>query len=134
MDRPKVGVGVIIAHNGKMLMLRRKVALGGGTWAPPGGHLEGGEAWEECAVREVEEETGIALKDVTFVGVTNDIFPDKHYVTIIMQGHADSDKFTMCEPEKYENYGWYGWNELPEPRFLCFENFVKMGAKPSYLK
>ena len=52
MDRPKVGVGVIVVKEGKVLLQRRRGAHGEGTWGFPGGHLEFKESWEECAKRE----------------------------------------------------------------------------------
>lgn len=52
----------------------------------PGGHLEFGESWEECARREILEETGLAVQDVRFLTATNDVFTAeaKHYITIFM--------------------------------------------------
>ncbi len=41
--RPKVGLGVLIFKDGKVLLGKRKGAHGEGTWCPPGGHLEFGE-------------------------------------------------------------------------------------------
>ena len=43
--------------------------------ALPGGHLEMMESWEQCATREVEEETGLKVHDVKFLHVTNDPMP-----------------------------------------------------------
>jgi 8-oxo-dGTP diphosphatase len=58
--------------------------LSTGTWAPPGGHLEFGESFADCASREVLEETGLATKNAGVVAATNDIFLEegKHYVTL----------------------------------------------------
>ena len=59
-----------------------------GTWALPGGYLEFGESFENCALREVAEETGLrvdstSLRFLTSVGsVMKDV--NKHYVTIFM--------------------------------------------------
>ena len=38
--RPKVGVGVMVLKNGKVLIGKRKGAHVAGEWAWPGGHLE----------------------------------------------------------------------------------------------
>lgn len=60
-----------------------------GTYALPGGRLEFQESFEDCAARELEEETGIRVltKDVHFMTCTNNILHQdsgKHYVTIFM--------------------------------------------------
>lgn len=87
----RVGVGVLLLQKGRpghVLISRRKGSHGSGKHQLPGGHLELGESWEACAIREVEEETGIKLKRAFFAGVTNDVMADegKHYVDIIMAG------------------------------------------------
>lgn len=66
MEYPKVGVGVIIEKNNKVLLQRRKNVLGDCYWSTPGGHLDFGETPDECAIREVEEETSLIIKNVWF--------------------------------------------------------------------
>ena len=39
-QRPKVGIGVMVFKDGKVLMGKRKSSHGEGEWAWPGGHLE----------------------------------------------------------------------------------------------
>ena len=51
--------GVVVNDCGEWLMIRRN-----GRWDLPKGHLECGERIEECAAREVEEETGVAARVV----------------------------------------------------------------------
>jgi 8-oxo-dGTP diphosphatase len=65
-SRPKVGVGVMVLKNGKVLIGKRKGAHGAGEWAWPGGHLEYMESFEDCARREVMEETGIEIHNIRF--------------------------------------------------------------------
>lgn len=59
----------------------------------PGGHLEFGESFENCATREVLEETGLTVQNVRFLTATNDVMEDegKHYVTIFMGAVVDGD-------------------------------------------
>ena len=126
--RPKVGVGVIVVKEGKILFLRRKGAHGEGTWSVPGGHLEFGESIEECAFREVEEETGIKIKNVKVGPFTNDIFneEDKHYITVYAIAEHDSG-----DPESKEEFvqevHWADWGELPKPLFIPFQNLIDSG-------
>ncbi len=130
-ERPKVGVGVCIVKNGKVLMGKRKNAHGDGTWSFPGGHLEFGESWEECAAREVKEETDLEIQNIKFVGVTNDIFEkeDKHYITIFMIAEIKSGNLRNTEPEKLEKWDWFEWSKLPEPIFIPTRNLINQGFK-----
>ncbi len=66
MEKPiaKVGVGVLINKDGKILLIKRRGSHGEGTWAPPGGHIDFGERVIDCAEREVKEETGLEIKNL----------------------------------------------------------------------
>jgi 8-oxo-dGTP diphosphatase len=68
---PKVGVGIMIVKDGQVLLGRRKGAHGEGEYAWPGGHLEFGETLEECVAREIAEETGMTVKPIRLVSVSN---------------------------------------------------------------
>ena len=61
---PRVGVGVIVTKDDRLLLLERKGVHGQGTWSTPGGHLEYGESPEACAARETKEETGVEIVNV----------------------------------------------------------------------
>ena len=131
-NRPKVGVGVVVIKDGKVLLGKRKNAHGDGSWSFPGGHLEFNESWEECAIRETNEETGISIKDIRFGTVTNDIFQDenKHYITIIMIADFNNGSVEIMEPEKCEKWDWFHWDKLPTPLFIPIQNLQKEGFNP----
>jgi 8-oxo-dGTP diphosphatase len=57
MQRPGVGVLVILKYNDKVLLGKRKGSHGHGEWSFPGGHLELNETIEECGKREVLEDS-----------------------------------------------------------------------------
>ncbi|MBI4449697.1 NUDIX domain-containing protein, partial [Candidatus Uhrbacteria bacterium] len=121
-----------VVKDGKVLLGKRRNAHGEGAWSFPGGHLEYGETWEECARREVFEETGMQIASVRFAAATNDVFgeAEKHYVTIFMIADWAEGTPEPCEPEKCERWEWYAWDALPEPRFLPLQHLVDQGFSP----
>lgn len=133
--RPAVGVGVFVWKDGKFYMTKRRGSHGHNTWSLPGGHLEFGESWEDCAKREVLEETGMKIKNVRFLAATNDIFPehDKHYSTIWVYCDWASGKPQNMEPEFSIGQEWLDFASLPSPLFEpCWKNLKK--AKPELFK
>lgn len=131
-NTPKVGLGVMVIKEGKILLGKRKNAHGEGTWSYPGGHLEFGESWEACATREVMEETGIKIKNLRFGMVTNDIFENerKHYITIFIVADLASGAVTLMEPHKCETWDWFEWDQFPKPLFLPILNQLKTNFNP----
>lgn len=130
--RPKVGVGVIVIKDGKVLLGKRKNAHGEGTWCFPGGHLEWNEEVEYCAVREVKEETGISIKNAIKGPYTNDFFEkeEKHYVTLYVLADYAAGEVRVMELEKCEQWEWFRWDALPQPLFLPIQNLLKQGFNP----
>jgi 8-oxo-dGTP diphosphatase len=124
---PRIGVGVIIERNGQVLLLKRTNVHGAGTWSTPGGHLEYGESPEECAIREVKEETGVNIGDVRFKGITNDLFEvsEKHYITIWMEARYLTGEPVVNADCEASDTGWFSWDALPKPLFLPLQNFME---------
>lgn len=124
--RPKVGVGVMIMKNGKVLMGKRKNAHGEGEYAWPGGHMEYMESFEECAKRETREETGIEITNIRFLRLMNlKAYPPKHYVDIALVADWKSGKPQICEPEKIEEWNWYDLDNLPTPVFYTIPSYIE---------
>lgn len=131
-NRPKVGVAAIIVKNGKVLLGKRKVRMGKGDWAFPGGHLEFNEAIEDAVKREVREETDLSVSHITFQAVTNDIreVEKTHYITLFFTAKYTSGKVKNMEPHKCENWEWFEWDKLPNPLFLPIKNLLKQNFRP----
>jgi 8-oxo-dGTP diphosphatase len=126
-NRPFVGVGVMVLNNDKVLLGKRKNSHGSLTWSFPGGHLEFQESLFECAQREVMEETGIKIKNLSKGPYTNDIFTKEnlHYLTVYITAEYDSGKVILKEPEKCLEWRWFDIDYLPENLFLPLENLLK---------
>ena len=117
----RVGVGAIVScqyYPQCVLVGKRKGSHGAGMLALPGGHLEVGEEWGTCAIRETKEETNLDCKALSFNAVTNDRFidgnPMKHYITIFMniEVKPGSALLSNLEPEKCEGWEWMNHNDL----------------------
>jgi 8-oxo-dGTP diphosphatase len=123
--RPKIGVAVFIYREGTFLATKRIGSHGANTWSIPGGHLEFGESWEQCARRETMEETGMDITNVRFLATTNDLFEaeNKHYVTIWMAADWQAKEPEIMEPEKMLDLQWVDFANLPQPLFEpCWQN------------
>ncbi|EME39290.1 hypothetical protein DOTSEDRAFT_139095, partial [Dothistroma septosporum NZE10] len=149
-NQVRVGVGVFILRslspklstNPSFLVGKRKGSHGNGTFALPGGHLEFGESMEDCATREVLEETGLEVTQPTFLTATNDYMAGegKHYVTMFVccARKNSAQEAEVLEPEKCEGWGrasWMdlkGWVEEEREMFLPLVNLVRHrnGAVP----
>lgn len=130
-ERTGVGVGVIIRRGEKILLVRR-TNHGAGTWSTPGGYLDPGESLEECAIREVREETGVELGEASFLGISNDIHPDgKHNVTIWMAGMALTGEPQVAADGELDAVDWFAWDALPEQIYFSLQNFVHRRTYPA---
>ncbi|KAG8366548.1 hypothetical protein BUALT_Bualt17G0091300 [Buddleja alternifolia] len=134
--RPKVAVVVFLLNRYKVLLGRRRSSVGRDTFALPGGHLEFGESFEECAAREVKEETGLDINKIEYLTVTNNVHANAskplHIVAIFMRAFlAQPNQMPQnVEPEKCEGWDWYDWNNLPSPLFGPLETMARSGFNP----
>jgi 8-oxo-dGTP diphosphatase len=70
---PLVGVGAVVVHEGRVLLVRRGSEPLKGHWTLPGGVLEVGETLVEGVVREVREETGLLVEPLELVELVDRI-------------------------------------------------------------
>jgi 8-oxo-dGTP diphosphatase len=124
-QRPKVGLAVFIVNSkNQVLLMYRAGKHAPDCWAPPGGHLEFGESFEECAKRETKEESDLDISGVKFITATNDVFvPEKHYVTIQLKANHFSGEAKNMEPGKASKIEWFNLDNLPTPLILSTQNF-----------
>lgn len=135
---PRVAVVAFVVKDRSVLLGKRLSPIGFATFALPGGHLEFGESFEECAAREVKEETGLDLDmaKMAFVKVTNSVLLDEarpsHYVTIFLRSvPAEVEQVPVnMEPEKCDGWDWYEWSRLPHPLFGPLDDLVRSGFSP----
>lgn len=61
-EAPRVAVGALVLHEGRLLVVERGNPPAKGMWALPGGSVELGETMAEACEREVREETGVVVR------------------------------------------------------------------------
>ena len=124
-DRPIVGIGAIIMHDGKILLEKRKNDPGKGRWSVPGGVVELGENVIQTVIREVKEETGLDVAEPEHIDVVDQITRDEggrikyHFVIIdylvklkggMLKAASDADELewvSLSEVEKYDLTGTF---------------------------
>ena len=95
-DYPRVGVGAVILHEDRVLLVRRGKAPSFGKWSLPGGLVELGETTREAIAREILEECAIKIRIVDVCGVLDRVVKDDagrvryHYVLVDYLAYPDS--------------------------------------------
>jgi len=108
----KPAAGALVVHDGKVLLVKRRVAPARGAWDIPGGFLELGEHPREGAIRELREETGLGIRLFEPIGIYVDKYGDDvwtlniYYEAGIREGtpRPGSDAYSLA---------WFKPDELP---------------------
>nr|WP_016830733.1 NUDIX domain-containing protein [Rickettsia conorii] len=95
-------------NNRNEILLGKHISSHGeSSYAPVGGHLELGETFAECAIREVLEETNLIIENPQLIAVTNDIFEteQKYYILICLKAHClNEHELQNLEAHKVESW------------------------------
>ncbi|HEY3929795.1 MAG TPA: NUDIX hydrolase [Candidatus Koribacter sp.] len=87
-ERPLLGVGAVIVHEGRVLLVRRASEPLKGEWSVPGGLVELGEKIVDAVKREAQEETGLVIEPGEVLELFDSIWRDAegrfqyHYVLV----------------------------------------------------
>lgn len=125
-DRPLVGVGAVIIHDGCALIVQRGSEPRRGEWTVPGGLLELGETLRAAVEREVLEETGLAVKAGEVVDVFDSIYPDSagrtqyHYVLVDFRCQLISDPAELKAGSDILDAKWITSADLADTPLIGF--------------
>ncbi len=106
--RPVATVGALI-HDGAGRVLMLRTHKWGDRWGIPGGKIERGEASEDALRREVREETGLEIDDITFALVQDSIdSPEfqrrEHFILLNYVVHATTTAVALND--EAEEFSW----------------------------
>ena len=118
LNKPSIGVGAVVFHNKKVLLVKRKNPPAKGQWAIPGGKLEWGETLQRAAEREIREETGIVIKAgdpvFTFEVIDRNVHESIRYHYVIVDLEAEYVSGTLKPGDDAVDAQWIGENEIPQ--------------------
>jgi ADP-ribose pyrophosphatase YjhB (NUDIX family) len=115
---PVVGVGGVLVHEGRVLLVRRGKEPLYGRWVVPGGTVELGEPLDEALAREMREETGLEVEPLELITVFDRIQRDGgevlyHYVIVDYlcrwlsgeaQAASDALEVAWAAPDELDRY------------------------------
>ena len=119
---PIVGVGAVVVHQGRVLLVQRGREPLKGKWSLPGGMLELGESLTQGVAREVQEETGLDVEAVELVELIDRIHKESgpsgervryHYVIAdylcrviggTLQAASDADAVRWVERAEWNSH------------------------------
>jgi NAD+ diphosphatase len=100
---------VLVRRNHEVLMIHKSEWLDG-RYSLPSGFMELGESLEECAIREVREETGIEIQNLHYIGSQNWPFPAQFMAGFIAKYAAGDIKIATNE---IADARWFSIDDLP---------------------
>ena len=119
--RPAVTADCIVITkeaDAKVLLIQRGDDPYKGCWAFPGGFMNMDETTEQCAIRELEEETGLKVKDVHQIGAYSKVDRDPRGRTITVAYLAIIDKpISVVGQDDAAKAEWWPINSLPHLAF-----------------
>ncbi|MFN3635671.1 MAG: NUDIX domain-containing protein [Rhizobium rhizophilum] len=114
---PRVGCGVAIVRDRRLLLIRRARPPEAGFWSLPGGKVDLWERVEATARREIAEEVGIRLGKLELLCVVDQLTPAEgaHWVSPTFLAEEFEGEPVLLEPEKHTALGWFPLDALPSP-------------------
>ncbi len=105
----------------KVLLIKRGAEPFKGAWAFPGGFMNMNETTEQCAIRELEEETGLKVATVHQIGAYSKIDRDPRGRTITVAYLAIVDSpLDVKGQDDAANAAWFLITDLPH---LAFDHY-----------
>ncbi len=120
-DRKKIRIRVaVVLRQGDQVLLVRHHKQGMKYWLLPGGGLEIGETIEECARRELKEETQLDIDVGDFLFMNESIPPDhhRHVVNLYYEGKIIRGELKMGNDEALYEVGFVDIEQIPELTFF----------------
>jgi ADP-ribose pyrophosphatase YjhB (NUDIX family) len=116
-SEPRVGCGVAMVQDGKILLMRRLNAPEAGHWGIAGGKIDLYETAPQAAAREIAEELGVAVVADRLLCFVDQIDRQAgtHWVSPVYLAERFEGEPAIQEPHKHADLGWFDLDALPAP-------------------
>lgn len=104
-----LGVGGVLWHDGKVLLVQRRHNPGKGMWTIPGGYVDHGESIGNAIIREIQEETGINAIPLSIIALRDR--PDERHDTYIIFLMQFLGGILQAQLEEVSNLGFFTFEE-----------------------
>ncbi len=110
--------------NGDKLLLKKAVrGVSKGKWNAPGGKVDDGETPEECAIREVFEETGLKITNLFNHGVMNFYLGGSSEITFAVHLFTTKDFDGEVKSTEEGEVRWFGFGDIPLSEMWDDDNY-----------
>jgi len=110
VQQPTISAAIIV-QDGRVLMVRRRVAEGSLSWQFPAGAIEAGESAEDAAVRETSEEVGLTVRPIVSLGQR--VHPATKRNMIYVACEIVGGTARVADTEELAEVAWCSREELP---------------------
>jgi 8-oxo-dGTP pyrophosphatase MutT (NUDIX family) len=104
--------GAVIAHAGRVLLIRRSTPAGALLWSFPSGKVDPGETASEAAVREAVEEAGVVVAPAVVLGER--VHPATGWRVVYVACRLQSGTAHAASPREVAEVRWVRLGEIPE--------------------
>lgn len=130
-----ITVDVLLLKDNKILLVKRSMKLSeGGKWGLTGGYMERDETLAEGAAREVYEESGWTLRDLTLLTIKdNPNRPKEDRQNISMTYFAQAVEQTGQPDWESDEIRWWPLDQLPPRDQIAFDHADSIDLYKKYL-
>ena len=107
----RAAVFCLLICDGSFLLLKRSKEPNKGKLVPPGGKIEPFESPNDAVIREVKEETGLEINDITLCGILTETSPTSYnWISYIYVAHIQHTIIENCDEGEFH---WIHKTNLP---------------------
>ena len=125
--RPAVTADSVVFCNGSdglsVLLIERMNEPFKGCWAFPGGFMDMEENAEDCAKRELMEETGMEVRSLEYLGTFSEVNRDPRGRTITIAYYAVVEKSDVIGADDASQARWFPIDSIPPLHLITIKSF-----------